>query len=151
MVGVQMREEHCFQAGEVQPRGEHGLRRHAVAAVPAPTASGIMFLITQMAGHLLSQRPLQHRLGHLRQQPIRAQQLGTPGLSAVQQLIGQLVIDQRPAAGGPSRLRPIFAVSDITCPSASRPPGGSSSGHVTYTAIGHARADYEWLGMVCVS
>jgi hypothetical protein len=36
--------------------------------------------------------------------------------------------------GGPSRLQPISAVSDITCPSASHPRGGSTSGHVTYTA-----------------
>ena len=72
----------------------------------------------------------------LGQQPIRAQQFRALRLGLAEQLISQLVIDQRPAgrlpalgfAGG------TFAVSVIACPSASRFPYGSSSGHVTYTA-----------------
>jgi hypothetical protein len=51
-----------------------------------------------VTGHLLGQRPFQHGLGHLGQQPIRAQQLRTLGLGAPQQLISQLLINQRPAA-----------------------------------------------------
>jgi hypothetical protein len=56
-----------------------------------------VFLIAQVAGHLLSQRPFQHGLGHLGQQPIRAQQLRALLLGAAQQLISELLIDQRPA------------------------------------------------------
>jgi hypothetical protein len=48
-----------------------------------------------MAGHLLGQRPLQHRLGHLRQQAVRAEQLHALGLRLAQQLVRQLLIDQR--------------------------------------------------------
>jgi hypothetical protein len=51
-----------------------------------------------MAGHLLSQRPFQHRPGHLGQQPVRAEQLGALGLGPVQQPVGEFLIDQRPAA-----------------------------------------------------
>jgi hypothetical protein len=94
-----------------------------------------MFVIARVAGHLLRQRPLQHRLGHLRQQPIGAEQLHALGLGFAQQLISQLVIDQRP----PGRrvaitLAGTIEVSVITCPSASRIACGSSSGRVTYTA-----------------
>jgi hypothetical protein len=49
-------------------------------------------------GHLLSQRPLQHRLGHLGQQPVRAEQLRALSPGFIQEMIGQLLIDQRPAA-----------------------------------------------------
>jgi hypothetical protein len=55
-----------------------------------------VLVIAQVAGHLLGQRPFQHRLGHLGQQPVRAEQLHALGLGLAQQLIGQLVIDQRP-------------------------------------------------------
>src|SRR5262249_39646083 len=66
---------------------------------PDPRPAGrVVFLIAHVASHLPSQRPFQPRLGHLGQQPIRAQQLRALGLGAIQQLTGQLVIDQRPAA-----------------------------------------------------
>jgi hypothetical protein len=58
----------------------------------------IVLVIAQVAGHLLSQRPLQHRPGDLGQQPVGAEQLRALGLRLAQQLIGQLLIDQRPAA-----------------------------------------------------
>jgi len=48
------------------------------------------------AGHLLGQRPLQHRLGHLRQQAIGAQQLHALSSRLAQQLIGHLLIEQQP-------------------------------------------------------
>ena len=115
--------------------GQHRLAGGAVAAVTRPAASRVVLLIAQVPGHLLSQRPLQHRLGHLRQQPIGAQQLGPLRLRLAQQLIGELLIDKGPPAGGsPSRLRGTIEVSVIACPSASRLSCGSSSGHVTYTA-----------------
>jgi hypothetical protein len=79
-----------------------------------------MLVIAQVAGHLLSQGPLQDGLGDLGQQSLRAQQLHALGRSLAQQLISQLVIDQRPAARPPSVLRGTFAVSVIACPSASR-------------------------------
>jgi hypothetical protein len=57
-----------------------------------------VFVIAQVAGHLLGQRPFQHRLGHLGQQAVRAQQLGPLLLGPAQQLIGELLIDQGPPA-----------------------------------------------------
>jgi hypothetical protein len=80
--------------------GQHRLAGGAVAAVARTAAGRVVFVIAQVASHLLSQRPLQHRLGHLRQQPIGAQQLHPLGLGLAQQLIGQLLIDQR-APGRP--------------------------------------------------
>jgi pimeloyl-ACP methyl ester carboxylesterase len=46
----------------------------------------------------VSQRPLQHRLGHLRQQAIGPEQLHPLGLRVAQQLVNQLVINQRPTS-----------------------------------------------------
>lgn len=43
--------------------------------LPLPWPPRVVVLIAQVAGHLHGQRPLQHRLGHLGQQPIRAEQL----------------------------------------------------------------------------
>ena len=54
-----------------------------------------MFLIAQVRGHLLGQRPFQHGLGHLGQQAVRAEQLHALGLRLAQQLISQLLVDQR--------------------------------------------------------
>jgi hypothetical protein len=78
--------------------GQHRLSRGSVAVVAAAPPGRIMLVITEVTGHLLGQRPLQHRLGHLRQQPIGTQQLDPFGLGLAQQLIGQLFIDQRPPA-----------------------------------------------------
>ena len=39
-----------------------------------------MFLMAQVPGHLLGQRPFQHRLGHLGQQAVGAKQLDPLGL-----------------------------------------------------------------------
>jgi len=57
-----------------------GLSGGAIAAVPAAPPGRVVFLIAQVAGHLLGQRPLQHRLGHLGQQAIQAEQLHALGL-----------------------------------------------------------------------
>jgi hypothetical protein len=54
------------------------------------------------AGRLRRQRPFQHRPGHLGQQPVRAEQLRALGPGPAQQLVGQLVIDQRPAGRLPA-------------------------------------------------
>jgi hypothetical protein len=57
--------------------GEHGLGSGAVADVARPGAdctTGIVLLIAQVLGHLLVQRGLQHRLGQLLEQPVRAGQ-----------------------------------------------------------------------------
>jgi hypothetical protein len=80
--------------------GQHRLRSAAVAAVPAAAAGWVVLLISQVPGHLLSQRPLQHRLGHLRQQAVRAEQLHALSLRPAQQLIRQLRADQLPCAAG---------------------------------------------------
>jgi hypothetical protein len=45
-------------------------------------------------GQLLGQRPLQHRLHHLRKQPIRAEQLNPLRFGLGEELISQLRIDQ---------------------------------------------------------
>ena len=108
----------------------------AVAAVAAAPAGRVVLVIAQVAGHLLSQGPFQHRLGHLGQQPIRAEQLRALGLGLAQQLIRQLVIDQRPAG---SASRPQICGAPSQCQSSrvlprAAFPCGSSSGHVTYTA-----------------
>ncbi len=67
----------------------------AVAAVTRPATCRIMFLIAQVLGHLLGQRPLEHRLGHLAQQTVRAEQLDPFGLRPGKQLISQRGVDQR--------------------------------------------------------
>ena len=64
-----------------------------VSPVAAAPPGRVVLLITQVTGHLLGQRPFQHRLGHLGQQAVRAEQLRPFGLGLAQQLIGQLVID----------------------------------------------------------
>ena len=60
--------------------GQHLLGPGPVADVPAARAlaCGIMLLITQVAGHLLVQRGLDHGLGQLLQQPVRASQRQAP-------------------------------------------------------------------------
>jgi hypothetical protein len=82
--------------------GQQRLRGRAVAAVARPAASRVVLLITQMRGHLLTQRPLQHGLRHLRQQAIRAEKFHTLGLRFAQQLISQLLVDQRRPRGLPA-------------------------------------------------
>ena len=82
--------------------GEHGLRGGAVAAVAAAPPGRIVLLIAQVAGHLLGQRPLQHRPGHLGQQAVRAEQLRPFGMGLAQQLIRQLLIDKRPGSRLPA-------------------------------------------------
>jgi hypothetical protein len=73
--------------------GQHRLAGGAVAVIAAAPAGRVVLVITQVAGHLLGQRPLQHRLGHLGQQAVRAEQLDAFGLGLAQQLVGQLLID----------------------------------------------------------
>jgi len=75
--------------------GQEPLRCAAVARVARAAADRVVLVIAQMFGQLLTQRPLQNRLGHLRKQPIRAEQLHALGLRPSQQLIRQLLIDQR--------------------------------------------------------
>jgi hypothetical protein len=77
--------------------GQHGLAGGAVAVVAAAPPGRVVLVIAQVAGHLLSQSPLQHRLSDLGQQAVRAEQLDALGRRLAQQLIGQLLIDQRPA------------------------------------------------------
>jgi hypothetical protein len=74
--------------------GEQPLGRGPVARVAAAPTGRIASLIAQMVGQLLSQRPLQHRLGHLLQQPALTQQLHALFLGLRDQVLGQLLIDQ---------------------------------------------------------
>jgi hypothetical protein len=75
--------------------GQQRLGRRAVTAVPRTAPGRVVLLIPEVLGHLLGKRPFQHGLGHRREQPVRSQQLSTLGLGLGQQLVGQLVIDQR--------------------------------------------------------
>ena len=107
---------------------------------PLPAPGRVVFLIAQVAGHLLSQRPLQHRLGHLGQQPVRAEQLDALGLRLAQQLIGQLLIDQRPA-GPADRHRvcgaPSQCLSSRVLPRAAFPAAHRQATSLTQP-VGHA-------------
>jgi hypothetical protein len=53
---------------------QHRLRPGAVADVACPGAGRVVLLITQVLGHLLVQRGLQHRFRQLLEQPVRARQ-----------------------------------------------------------------------------
>jgi len=75
--------------------GEQRLAGHPVAAVARPAAGRVVLLIAEVFGHLLGQRPLQHRLRDLGQQTVRAEQLDPFRLRPSQQLIGQLLIHHR--------------------------------------------------------
>jgi hypothetical protein len=77
--------------------GGYRLGSGTVAAAAAAAPGRVVFLVARVAGHLLGQRPFQHGPGHLRQQTVRAEQLRALGLGPPQQLIGQVIIDQRPA------------------------------------------------------
>ena len=57
--------------------GEHRLRSGAVADVARPGTGRVVLLIAQVLGHLLVQRGLEHRLGQLLEQPVRAGQRQT--------------------------------------------------------------------------
>jgi len=81
--------------------GQHRLAGRAVAVVAAAPPGRVMLVIAQVASHLLGQRPLQHRPGHLGQQAIGPEQLHALGRRLAQQLIGQLLIDQRPPGRWP--------------------------------------------------
>lgn len=49
-------------------------------------SSRIVLVMTEVAGHLLRERPLQHGLGDLGKQPVRAEQVHALSLRPAQQL-----------------------------------------------------------------
>jgi hypothetical protein len=112
----------------------------AMAAVAAAPPRRVMLVVSQVAGHLLGQRPLQHGLGHLGQQPVRAEQLGAPGRGSCP--AADRPDPDPPAAAGRAdrpRIWGALSLSCITGPYASRLSCGSSSGHVTFAQpVGHA-------------
>jgi hypothetical protein len=75
--------------------GQHRLGPGPVPHVPRLVTGRAVLVMTEMPGHLLIQRRLQHRLGQLLQQPVRASQrhalLPGPG----HQLLGQLLLRGR--------------------------------------------------------
>jgi len=73
---------------------QHRLRANPVARVPTVPTHRIMLVIAQMLRHLLFERCLQHPLGQLVQQPVRADQLDTLVPSLGQELLGQLLLVQ---------------------------------------------------------
>jgi len=66
-----------------------------VAGVPAAIASRITHVIAQMISDLDIQSPLEHRLGHQRQQPFTAIDRGARGLRVSQQRIDLGRVQQR--------------------------------------------------------
>jgi hypothetical protein len=62
--------------------------------LPLPPSGRIVLVIAQMFGHLRIQGPLQHILGQLAQQPVRADQLHTLVLGLSQQLFRELLLIQ---------------------------------------------------------
>ncbi len=75
--------------------GQHRLGPGPVPHVPRIITGRAVLVMTEMLGHLLIQRRLQHRLGQLPEQPVRAGQrhalLPGPG----HQLLGQLLLRGR--------------------------------------------------------
>jgi hypothetical protein len=72
-----------------------------------------MFLIAQMLGEFLTERPLQHGLSDLRKHLIRAKQLRALSLHPTQHLIGELLVDQLRIAVRPVRPAGTTSVSVI--------------------------------------
>jgi transposase len=73
--------------------GQHRLGPGAVAHVPRRRLA-VLFM-PQVLGHLLVQRGLQHRLGQLFQQPVRAGQRQAPLPGPAHQLLGRLLLGGR--------------------------------------------------------
>jgi hypothetical protein len=72
--------------------GQHRLGPDPVTGVAAVPADRIVLVVTEMPGHLLLERGLQHPLGQLVQQPLRADQLDSLFLGLRQKLLGQLLL-----------------------------------------------------------
>jgi hypothetical protein len=75
--------------------GQHGLGGRAVTVVARATTGRVAFLVAQVLGELDIQGPIEHPLGQLSQQPVRAQQLGLVRVGPIQQLVSQLIDIQR--------------------------------------------------------
>jgi len=74
--------------------GEHRLGPDAVTGVAAAPPHRIVLVIAQVLGHLRIQRGLEHVLGQLVEQPIRANQFDSLFLRLRQQLLGKLPVIQ---------------------------------------------------------
>src|SRR3954453_21601414 len=111
------------------------LGRGAVAGVAG--AGPLVRLVSQMLGQLLGQSALEHRLGHLPQQPVLAEQLHTLLAGPRHQVLGQRGIDDLLLAflgltpGAPSHRQSVGRiVHRVSSPSRSHGPGSRSR---TYT------------------
>ena len=96
--------------------GQQPLRRVAVTGVTRAAADRIASH-NPVLGELVAPRPLEHRPGHLAQQPVRAQQLRALGLRATQQLVGELLVNQRRITVRPAACRHHFSVGHRMIPS----------------------------------
>ncbi len=107
--------------------GQDRLGAVAVARVAAVAPRRVAGLVAQVVGELALQGALQHQLGELLQQPVRADQADPPLTGLGDQPCDQLLVDQRPAALPPS---PRSAGPAASCPSC-----GVSSGVPTAHSV----------------
>ena len=70
--------------------GEHRLGPSPIAGIARPAPNGVVFVIAQVLGHLRIQRGLEHVLGQLVEQAVRADQLDTLFLRLRKQLRSEL-------------------------------------------------------------
>ena len=70
--------------------GEHRLGPSPIAGIARPAPNGVVFVIAQVLGHLRIQRDLEHVLGQLVEQAVRADQLDALFLRLRQQLLSEL-------------------------------------------------------------
>jgi len=112
--------------------GQQPLRGAPVPAVARAPTGRVVLVIAQMDRQLLTQSPLEHGPGELGQQPVRAEEFHPLGVSARQQLVGELVIDHRRRRRLPVQpLRHGLSVRHHVLPP--EPRCGPESSHVTYT------------------
>jgi hypothetical protein len=70
------------------------LARLPLGGVAAVAASRVAGLVAQVVGELALQGALQHQLGHLLQQPVRADQADPLRAGLLDQPRGQLLVDR---------------------------------------------------------
>ena len=95
-----------------------------------------MFVIAQMLAHLLAQRPLEHRLGHLRKQAVRAEQLDPSDCARASSSSANAASTSGGRSGGSRSARSALrgTISVLVIAWSLSEFDDSESGHVTYTA-----------------
>ena len=106
----------------VQPLGSG-----PVSGVARPDPRRVAPLIAQVIGQLLGQGPLEHRLGHLRQQAVGPQQIGALGVNPLHERVQHLPRHQR------HRFRRHLVSSNISQNGPFHKPGQTSPGQLSQT------------------